>query len=61
LFVFILQGCAGKELRLKIRYNRIYGLGENSRELFGESQIGDVTRVFYDKDGRYDQNLACKI
>jgi paraquat-inducible protein B len=53
LLVLILLGCAAKDLRLKIRYNQIYGLDENSRVLLDQNQIGDVTRVFYDKDGRY--------
>lgn len=53
LLVLILLGCAAKDLRLKIRYNQIYGLDENSRLLLDQNQIGDVTRVFYDKDGHY--------
>jgi len=60
LFVLILLACAGKDLRLKIRYNQIYGLDENSRVLFDQNQIGDVNRAFYQKDGRYIVQVKIK-
>jgi ABC-type transporter Mla subunit MlaD len=45
IFLFISLGCGGKDLALKIRYDRIHGLEENSRVLFDGNPIGEVTRI----------------
>ncbi len=60
LIVLMLAGCAVRDLSLKIRYNQIYGLDEADRVLFEDNQIGEVTRVFYSKDGHYIADLKIK-
>ena len=60
LIVLLIMGCYVKDLNLKVRYNQIYGLAETGRVLFEDNQIGEVTRVFYDKDGHYIVDLRIK-
>ena len=45
--------CMGKDLNIKIKYDKIHGLQEGARVIFEENDIGTVTAVSYRKDGSY--------
>jgi hypothetical protein len=46
-------GCSSGDLHLKIRFDQINGLKTGERILFEENAIGEVTDVFYEKEGTY--------
>ncbi|MCF8146418.1 MAG: hypothetical protein K9N21_21130 [Deltaproteobacteria bacterium] len=46
-------GCFSGDLHLKIRFDQINGLKTGERILFEENAIGEVTDVFYEKEGTY--------
>lgn len=57
LFLF---ACEETGLDLKIRFDDIQGLQADNRVLFESNHVGQVTRVFYDKQGYYLVDLIIK-
>jgi len=53
-------GCMGKDLNIKIKYDKIHGLQEGARVFFEENHIGDVKAVSYREDGSYLLEVAIK-
>lgn len=58
--VFLLFACEETGLNLKIRFDDIQGLQADNRVLFESNHIGQVTRVFYAKEGHYLVDLVLK-
>ena len=57
---FVLFGFKATGLNLTIRFNKVDGLKESDRVLFEQNHIGDVTRVFYTKDGNFLVDVTIK-
>ena len=55
--LFLLFACEETGLNLKIRFDDIQGLQAENRVLFESNHIGQVTRVFYAKEGHYVVDL----
>lgn len=60
MFSIVLLGCKERDLNIKIRYDEIQGLREGDWVIFEQNYIGNVTRVFYSKDGHYIAELSIK-
>jgi paraquat-inducible protein B len=60
LFALICYGCTGKDLHIKIKYDKIEGLQQGARVLFEKNHIGDVTGVSYREDGSYLLDVAIR-
>lgn len=60
LTIFLLFGCEETGLNLKIRFDDIQGLQADNRVLFESNHVGQVTRVFYAKEGFYSVDLIIK-
>ena len=58
--IFLLFACEDTGLNLKIRFDDIQGLQADNRVLFESNHIGQVTRVFYAKEGHYLVDLILK-
>ena len=46
-------GCFSNDLNVKIRFDQINGLKSGEKVLFEENEIGQVTDIFYEKEGTY--------
>lgn len=57
LAIFFLAACEEAGLNLKIRFDHIMGLTADDDVIFESNRIGQVTRVFYDKEGHYMVDL----
>jgi len=57
---FVFFGFKATGLNLTIRFSKIDGLKESDRVLFEQNHIGDVTRVFYTKDGNFFVDVMIK-
>jgi len=57
---FVFFGFKAAGLNLTIRFSKIDGLKESDRVLFEQNHIGDVTRVFYTKDGNFFVDVMIK-
>ena len=55
--LFLLFACEETGLNLKIHFDDIQGLQAENRVLFESNHIGQVTRVFYAKEGHYVVDL----
>ena len=60
VLALIFSGCTGKDLNIKIKYDKIHGLQEGARVFFEENHIGDVMSVSYGEDGLYLLEVAIK-
>lgn len=58
--ILLLFACKETGLNLKIRFDDIQGLQADNRVLFESNHIGQVTQVFYDKQGYYLVDLTIK-
>ena len=58
--ILLLFACKEAGLNLKIRFDDIQGLQADNRVLFESNHVGQVTRVFYDKQGYYLVDLIIK-
>ena len=58
--IFLLFACEETGLNLKIRFDRIQGLQADNRVIFESNHVGQVTRVFYSKEGHYLVDLIIK-
>ena len=58
--MLLLFACEETGLDLKIRFDDIQGLQADNRVLFESNHVGQVTRVFYDKQGYYLVDLIIK-
>jgi len=57
---FVFFGFKATGLNLTISFSKINGLKESDRVLFEQNHIGDVTRVFYTKDGNFFVDVMIK-
>jgi paraquat-inducible protein B len=57
---FVFFGFKATGLNLTIRFSKIDGLKESDRVLFEQNHIGNVTRVFYTKDGKFLVDVTIK-
>jgi hypothetical protein len=54
LILFVaLFACKENLLNVKIKFDQIYGLQKGDRVIFQQNHIGNVTEVFYSKEGYY--------
>jgi len=53
LSLSLIAGWFSSDLDIEIRFNQIDGLKTGGRVLFEKNAIGEVTDVFYEKDGTY--------
>lgn len=53
-------GCEENGVDFKIRFGQIQGLAADDRVLFESNHIGQVTRVFYSREGQYLVDLKIK-
>jgi len=60
LAALLLFACEEAGLNLKVRFDQILGLQANNRVIFNSNHIGQVTRVYYAKEGYYWVNLGIK-
>ena len=58
--IFLLLACEETGLNLKIRFDQIQGLHADNRVIFESNHVGQVTRVFYAKEGHYLVDLILK-
>ncbi len=58
--VVLLFACEETGLNLKIRFDDIQGLQADNRVIFESNHVGQVTRVFYAKEGHYLVDLIIK-
>ena len=58
--IFLLLACEETGLNLKIRFGQIQGLHADNRVIFESNHVGQVTRVFYSKEGHYLVDLIIK-
>ena len=56
----LFMGCKENALQIKVKYDQIYDLKKGGRVLFEQNHIGQVTEVFYSKEGHYLASLAIK-
>jgi paraquat-inducible protein B len=54
------MGCKENAHHIKVKYDQIYDLKKGERVLFEQNHIGQVTEVFYSKEGYYLVSLAIK-
>ena len=57
---FVFFGFKATDLNLTIKFSNIDGLKESDRVLFEQNHIGDVTRVFYTKNGNFLVGVTIK-
>jgi len=57
---FVFLGFKAADLNLTIRFSKIDELKESDRVLFEEKCIGNVTKVFYTKDGNFFVDVMIK-
>ena len=60
MLALVFYGCMGKDLNIKIKFDKIHGLQEGARVFFEENHIGNVGLVSYKEDGSYLLEVAIK-
>lgn len=62
LFILILtlQGCAQRDLNIKIKFEHINGLEQGDRVVFEKNHIGHVSSIFHTKDGNFLVGISIK-
>jgi hypothetical protein len=59
LILFVaLFACKENLLNVKIKFDQIYGLQKGDRVIFQQNHIGNVTEVFYSKEGYYTVGIV---
>jgi paraquat-inducible protein B len=58
--IFLIFACEETGLNLKIRFDDTQGLQADNRVIFESNHVGQVTRVFYAKEGHYLVDLIIK-
>ena len=54
------MGCKENAHHIKVKYDQVYGLKKGGRVLFEHNHVGQVTAVFYSKEGYYLVSLSIK-
>jgi hypothetical protein len=60
MLLLVFCGCKKSVLNFKIKYDKIQGLEEGDRIIFEHNQVGEVTSIFYGKDGNYMVDVAIR-